>query len=279
MRFNIKYIGAKGEVDFNTYPLSYKTHNFSDYKREFESTNKVLGYGTNIDRFLRYGKEYNLTINIVGESKQEMYDSMNRMIDIFEHDIANESTARLEVNGVYLNGYMVGASDVNWELAGNGISTELTFFALDPLWIQEKSFFKSVRSLGLEQEGFTLPMGFPTSFTTDEVNLEIKNETGRGNLAEISFFGPTVDPVIDIGGQTYGVKGTLLDNERFVIDQRDKTVVKITMTGDVFNVFNDRQKSPSVFTPLPHGITPVSYNNEFSIEITIFEGVVEPRWK
>lgn len=279
MRFNIKYKGAKGEVDFTKSPLSYQTNDFSDYKREFTSTNRKLGFGTTIDKFQRYGKEYNFTINITGKTRELMYREINRMIDIFEHDVMNENLARLYVNGVYVSGYIVGAKDMNWTLAGNGISSELTFFAVDPFWIQEKNYAYSTVGNISEEEGFILPMGFPMSFTSLQSELQVQNTIGKDNLSKIIFYGPVVNPVIEVGGQTYAVSGELLANERYEIDQRNKTVTKITASGDYFDAFNDRQKSPSVFNPIKNGVHTVVYDKTFSVEIIVYESLVEPQWK
>lgn len=281
MRFKTKYLGELGEIDFTKPPFSYSTNDFSDYMRSIETSNRSLGYGTSVNKFNHFGKEFKITINIVGKDEQEMIDAVNNMVKVFEYDITHEKLAKLEVNGTYVSGYMIGSEDAEWTRAINAMQSTLTFFAVDPRWIKEsRYYFDVINNEGEEvYEGFTLPMGLPTYFSSMQRELELDNTSGRDNLAKIIFYGPVTDPAIQIDEQPYGVKGTLLENERIEIDQRNKTVIKITAAGDSFSVFNDRQKSPSIFAPIPIGEQTVSYDKRFSVEIILYEGVIEPPWR
>lgn len=278
MRFRIKYIGGIGEIDFNKSPFSYITHTFSNYQHDYTAISRPMTFGSKIDKFNRFGKEYTLSINVVEQSKEKLYKAMNEMTRVFEHDINEMTPGKLCVNDRYVMGYFTSAIDENWELSGNAFIVNLTFYALDPYWIKEKTFRHNVFGDVLDNIGFKLPMGFPTHFVAKETVFGVENAESKGSLAKIIFYGPVINPSIEIGGQTYAVKGQLLENERYEIDQRDKSVTKIDSTGVRFNAFNDRQKHPSVFTPLPRGNHVVSYDYNFSVEIILYEGSVEPEW-
>ena len=95
---------------------------------------------------------------------------------------------------------------------------------------------------------------------------------------KISVFGPCSNPEFIIGENTYRVNGTLLSGERYEIDQRTKTVIKVTNSGEIVNAFNLRNKTESVFEPIEPGENILSYNGDFAIEITIFYERSEPLW-
>lgn len=90
--------------------------------------------------------------------------------------------------------------------------------------------------------------------------------------------GPAVNPSFSIGGNIYQVNGTLLAGERFVINQLENKVTKITNSGEVINAFNLRSKTYSVFEPIPTGESLLTYTGEFAISLNLFYERGEPRW-
>ena len=64
-----------------------------------------------------------------------------------------------------------------------------------------------------------------------------------------------------------------------MINQINKTVEKVTNSGEVINSFNLRNKEYSVFDPIPAGESIMTYSGEFPISITLFYERGEPKWK
>lgn len=274
MRFNVKYIGAGGTVDMSSAPILYQEHDFMKRETGYNSTPLVSGLGSKLTRFFREAKEYKIALSVWGD---DMHATLNGMTDVFERDIFSQTPGKLFVNEEYLNCYIIASNVGDWTLAGNGVSVELTVMAEKPLWIKEELLSYGTFTAG-SATGFILPTAIPFGFTSNTGIRQLIVDHHSSVLAEISLFGPSVNPSFSIGEQIYQVNGTLLAGERFVINQLDKTVIKVTNSGEVINCFNLRSKTYSVFEPIPAGENILTYSGEFAISINLFYERGEPQW-
>ena len=274
MRFSVKYIGAGGTVDMSSAPILYQEHDFMKRETAYNSTPLVSGLGSKLTRFFKEAKEYKISLSVWGE---DMHATLNGMTDVFERDIFSQTPGKLFVNEEYLNCYIIASNVGDWTLAGNGVSVELTVMAEKPLWIKEELLSYGTFTAG-SATGFILPTAIPFRFTSNTGIRQLIVDHHSSVLAEISLFGPFVNPSFSIGEQIYQVNGTLLAGERFVINQLDKTVIKVTNSGEVINCFNLRSKTYSVFEPIPAGENILTYSGEFAISINLFYERGEPQW-
>ena len=274
MRFNVKYVGAGGTVDMSSAPILYQDHDFMKREIGYNSTPLVSGLGSKLTRFFREAKEYKIALSVWGD---DMHATLNGMTDVFERDIFSQTPGKLFVNEEYLNCYIIASNVGDWTLAGNGVSVELTVMAEKPLWIKEELLSYGTFTAG-SATGFILPTAIPFGFTSNTGIRQLIVDHHSSVLAEISLFGPFVNPSFSIGEQIYQVNGTLLAGERFVINQLDKTVIKLTNSGEVINCFNLRSKTYSVFEPIPAGENILTYSGEFAISINLFYERGEPQW-
>lgn len=274
MRFNVKYIGAGGEVDMSTAPILYREHDFMKREHNYSATALVSGLGSKLARFYREAREYTIQLSVWGVN---MHDTLNEMTDVFERDIFLQKPGKLLVNEEYLNCYIIASEVSDWTLAGNGVVVSLTILAEKPLWIREELLSYGTFTAG-SATGFILPTAIPFGLTSNVGIRQLIVDSNLSASAEISLFGPFVNPSFSIGEHIYQVNGTLLAGERFVINQLDKTVIKITNSGEVINCFGLRSKTYSVFEPIPAGENILTYSGEFAISINIFYERGEPQW-
>lgn len=274
MRFNVKYIGAGGEVDMSTAPILYKEHDFMKREHRYSATELINGLGSKLSRFYREAREYTIQLSVWGA---DMHDTLNTMTDIFERDVFLGVPGRLQVNNEYLPCYVIASDVGDWTLAGNGVTVELTILAEKPLWIREELLSYGTFTAG-SATGFILPTAIPFGLTSSAGIRQLIVEHHASVLAEISLFGPSTNPSFNIGSHMYQINGTLLSGERFVINQMDKTVIKVTNSGEVINCFNLRSKTSSVFEPIPAGENILTYTGEFAISINLFYERGEPQW-
>jgi len=275
MRFQVKYEGAGGIVDMSTAPVLYREHDFIKRAHNYNATALVSGLGSKLTRFYKEAVEYTIQLSVWGV---DMYDTLNNMTEVFERDIFLKVPGRLQVNDEYLNCYIIASDVGDWTLAGNGVTVELTILAEQPIWINEQLLSFGTFTSG-SATGFILPTVIPFGLTSDIGVQQVVVEHFSSVRAEISLFGPSVNPSFTLGTHIYQVNGTLLDGERFVINQLTKTVVKVTNSGEVINCFNLRSKTYSVFEPVPSGESMLTYSGEFAISINLFYERGEPRWK
>ena len=274
MRFSVKYTGAGGIVDMSTAPILYQEHDFMKRENSYNATALINGLGSRLSRFYRDAREYKISLSVWGA---DMHDTLNNMTDIFERDVFLRVPGRLQVNDDYLNCYVIASDVGDWTLAGNGVTVELTILAEKPLWIREELLSYGTFTSG-SAEGFILPTAIPFGLTSSAGIRQLIVEHHASVLAEISLFGPSVNPSFNIGSHMYQINGTLLAGERFVINQMDKTVVKVTNSGEVINCFNLRSKTSSVFEPIPAGENILTYTGEFALSINLFYERGEPQW-
>lgn len=274
MRFNVKYTGAGGEVDMSTAPILYREHDFMKREHNYSATALVSGLGSKLARFYREAREYTIQLSVWGVN---MHDTLNEMTDVFERDIFLQKPGKLLVNEEYLNCYIIASEVSDWTLAGNGVVVSLTILAEKPLWIREELLSYGTFTAG-SATGFILPTAIPFGLTSNAGIRQLIVDSNLSASAEISLFGPFVNPSFSIGEHIYQVNGTLLAGERFVINQLDKTVIKITNSGEVINCFDLRSKTYSVFEPIPAGENILTYSGEFAISINLFYERGEPQW-
>jgi hypothetical protein len=274
MRFNVSYTGAGGTLDMSTAPILYREHDFMSRKHNYNATALISGRGSKLTRFYKEAVEYTIQLSVWGA---DMHATLNNMTDIFERDIFLQQPGRLQVNEEYLNCYVIASEVGDWTLAGNGVTVELTILAEKPLWIREELLSYGTFTAG-SSTGFILPTAIPFALTSSAGIRQLIVEHHASVLAEISLFGPSVNPSFNIGSHLYQINGTLLAGERFVINQLDKTVIKVTNSGEVINCFNLRSKTSSVFEPIPAGENILTYTGEFAISINLFYERGEPQW-
>lgn len=275
MRFNVKYIGAGGTVDMSSAPILYQEHDFMKRTHGYEVTQLLSGIGGRLTRFQKDSREYKIILSVW---RDDMYDTLNWMTDIFDRDVAEKVPGKLFVNDEYLQCYVVGSDVKNWTLSGNGVAVELTIFAEKPIWVKEElQTFDTFEANSAA--GFKLPTAIPFGFTSSAGSRQLNIDHYTSVLAEISLFGPATSPSFSIGSHIYQVFGALSAGERYVINQINKTVKKITNSGEVINSFNLRNKEYSVFDPIPAGESIMNYSGEFPISITLFYERGEPKWK
>lgn len=277
MKYDIKYVSNNGIVELSTHPLVYTGQDFFRKRHAYESTNLISGRGVKVKRFYRDAEEYTLSLGLLTTDRTEADERYQRMSAVFENDIEDRKPGKLYVNGSYLECYVISSETEDMSVAGVMFAIQLTILAEKPLWIREEPL--NFETFTVEaSSGFILPTAIPFGFTANPGIRQLSIDHYASVPAEISFFGQAVNPSFSIGSHIYQVNGTLLAGERFVINQLDKTVVKVTNSGEVINAFNLRSKTSSVFEPIPAGGNVLTYSGEFAISLILFYERGEPRW-
>lgn len=272
----LKYIGYLGEIDLNSDDIKLLTSSdFFNYSYKVETISNIGGSGERLKSISLPSRQLSFTLLFKGLAAKEQVLLLN---SYFARDIERKVPGKLMFNGSYVQCFISQSTKINPKSYKNFEEVNYTAFIIDPLWITEKQYDFSIYTQENEKEGFKIPMRFPMRFVANDKKAIVDNNISSKTLAEITFYGPVTNPMIIIDNVPYSVEGTLLNNERYIIDQRDKSVVKVTSSGDIINSFNLRQKSPSVFDPIPEGKHIVGYDGSFSIRIILFEGSVEPSW-
>ncbi len=232
----------------------------------------------NGSRLIRLSKSYReFAILVIAKgTAQEVAEGVNHLNAVVEVDLLSKTQGQLWLGEQYINCFVTASVHEEY-IQGNFVSFELTIFTLYPFWTTEELNSFATFSTGAAT-GFILPTALPFNIGTTLGTSRIVNEHYAPSQAVITMFGPAVNPSFTIGDHVYTVNGALGAGERFVIDQRANTLVKITQPGEVINAFNQRGKQYSVFEPIPVGESQVYYSGEFAIDILLLKERSAPQW-
>lgn len=281
METKIKYVGSVDTLDFNQPPFYWQEDKTDLFNFEFEpqTLNNQLRWGNYVSDFKLKTKTFNLKVAIHPRNKNEQVKNelINRINYVASADVSKRTPGKLYVNDEYVDCYIIANSFDNFNALNSAEFITLQVTIPTPEWTSEYRYKYGIESP--TDGGFKLPTSFPFAFESRRKEFVVKNDQYSAMPVEIIFYGPCINPSIRFGGQSYGASLELLNSERLIINQLTNTVTKITQSGELIDVFNDRQKTPSVFNFLEPGEHTIESVGTFLFEITVFERKVHPTWK
>lgn len=276
MKYHIYYEGLAGTIDFSKYPYIYDTHDLFDYEYGSITTELPAQNRTTLDQLYCSGKMKTLTVQIVGKQKAQCLNDLEYKLN---YDIVAKKPGKLYVNDEYLNCYLISSTKKEWNQYKDFEYITLTLFCESPKWIYEQLYEFSVYEQSKVKNGFKFPAYFPFSWKYNRNSRKIVNEHYTDVKCELIFFGPISNPKIKIGNYSYEIQDEILANERFEINQLNKTIVKITETGETVNVFHKRNKEHNVFEPIRKGENLIETTETFAFSVRLYTERNEPQWK
>lgn len=276
--FNLKYVSSQGiEVDLTGRPYLWSVNNLSDYEWNVEAAPlRPSGIGAGRSRLTRGNQSKNVEIAVYRGDGESVYADVDYLLGVFETDVLRGQYGKLFIGQQYCEGYFTAAQHTIWK--NNRVAKlALTFTTDYPFWIEEETLVLPIFSESA-LPGLKLPTLIPFHVLAPLGSVPISNRHYAPASSEITFFGPAVNPSVTVGSHIYTVSGILGDGERFVIDQKNRTVVKTTQSGEQINAFKQRGKSYSVFEPIPVGTETVYYSGEYAVEIKMLIERSKPTW-
>lgn len=268
----LRYSGLKGSLNLNEDGIVLlQGEDFFTTRYAVESIPNGTGIGSYFDRVTLNTRTYKFSLFVSDPLKMRLIN------DYFTSDINAGTPAKLYVNESYIECFITDMNHSAPNMYKEGEIIEYLVTCLTPLWIKEERY-EFVKQSGDLEGGLKLPFSFPFSFKLSSTSQAINNKNTSSSKAELIFYGPFMEVDIGIGNCRYKVEAELLENERLIINQRDNTITKVTMSGDRINMFNYRNKEESVFKPIPPGEHVVSANMEYSFEIVVFGERGMPEW-
>lgn len=272
----LSYHSSSGQtVDLTNWPFYWNETSIRDYAWEYESVKKPIGYGSRFTRITR-GVTEKPIILLVYDKGNDIYDLVDELMGVFESDVARETPGRLYFNDYYTTGYITSVS-VGDRIRNIYTKLELTFTTEYPMWVLEEKITLPAYA-GSTGEGFKFPFNFPFGFVASMGAVQLINDHYALTNAIIRFYGPAENPQLAIGTHIYTVNGALGASERFEIDQLNRTVQKITQSGEKINSFAQRGKEYSVFEPIHPGASVAFYNGAYDIEVILLPERSVPKW-
>lgn len=275
----IKYTNSAGTtLILNQGSYLVSTHDLRNFAWNYVATNRPSGYGGRVS-FNRPVQEKIINIGIRGSSAEEFELNAAAFHALTEVDILNSSPGRLYLGEQYLTCYLSTSSKVNYHSRrGNWVSKELVIVVTEPFWHTEGT----TRFLLGEPDEIIGGKRYPNRYSYRYIASTSSGTIDNPNYAAapmiITIYGPAENPSVTIGNKSYAIGATIGAEQRIIINQLEKTIISLTDTGTIQNLFDYRSKTNDTFAYIEPGAQTVIYTGEFTFDVTIITQRSEPSW-
>ena len=266
----VNHMGESIDLDSGAYLMDIGT--IRDYAWQYQSSNDRI---SSFSRPAIAQKE--CTILIRGIDALDAAQKRNSFFSLVEKDVLAMMPGKLWVDDYYLSCYIVSSTKsghVNTRRFG---VIGVTILTDSCRWVREDtvSFGSGIENV----EGYGYPYGCPYGYPNSMTSQRVINSGIAPLKFRATVYGPVTSPSFAIGGHYYTVDNAgLLDGEYMVIDQVEKTIVKVGTSGDKTNLFANRSAESYIFEPVPTGASVVSWDGSFGFDITLIHERSEPEW-
>lgn len=257
-------------IDFGNAGIYVKGSDLHDYSWTIsQKNNRISG-------FKRAVSSKSLPVIIHASTPEEGVDARNRLMEIAEKDILAQQPGRLIIGDYYLTCYITASKKTSYLKSLRRMDTTLTITTDRPYWVRET--LSSFRKNALENAWFDYPFDYSYDYASSLISAQLNNGDFTATNFRMTFFGPCANPAVHIAGHIYRVACTAESGELIVVDSAEKTIRKIARNGAETNAFNLRDRTSYIFQKIPPGISQVSWDGEFGVDVTLLEERSEPKW-
>lgn len=271
MRDAMKYFNHYNEeIDFGSANILINMNDFRDYKWSYNSQyNKITSFEKKI-------KSNKLPVIVVGEDAREV---ANHIFEVIEKDVLTNTAGKMFIGDYYLRGYFVGSIKKDYKHE-NVVELELEFISDQGYWLKESPFLFRIddEGTGGDEFGLGYSYDYPYGFSSPISSQNMVNTSFVPANFIINIYGAVTNPHIIVGGNTYHIAETLLENEILTINSREKVAYLTTAEGERRNVFSKRDMNYYLFEKIPTGVLKVLYEPECNFDIVLLEERSEPQW-
>ena len=261
-------------IGFDTWPLRWDDTDLQSYSWKVSTVKRTSGYGSKITDISREATSKKIKLKIC-DYGNDVAVYTNYLASVFEPDVIAKTPGKLWINESYTSGFITGM-DLGKRIERQYLELTLTFSTEYPFWITEELHTFEPLTEG-SATGFILPTELPMAIVAPS-SRQLVNDHYAACNAIITMYGPVSDPQFSLGSHVYAVSGSLSDGDRIEIDQKAKTVTKISSSGERLNFFYARGKTYSVFEPIPAGENYITSNNDYTFEILLLKERSDPEW-
>lgn len=267
------YTSSDGEVFTfgGTSPIFADETDLMRYEWEIIRANKrVVGAS-------RTPIEISIPVSVLADTELQGAEVFNRLVHAFERDLSTKQPGTLYVNGYEMAAYATAAQLVPDEMFGcYEIESTINFLFDRDAWTKAKGTILKPRN---EEDNKWLDFEYDFEYDYGSTFRQIFIENPSAGYSDvcITIYGPTSNPAVIIGGNTYAVDVDVLEGGRLVIDGRNKSGIFLyNAYGEAQNVFDKRRRGKRgsgnyVFEKVPPGMNAVEWDGQFMIEINIYD--------
>lgn len=266
----LKYVNHLGEtLEFNGKNFFTNSYVLRDYAWNYDNEfNKIKNLNTS-------GlTSKTLQVSIHASGKDEAYRLFNFFFEIFEKDVLAKTPGKFYIGNYYFSCYVISSAKKSFESAQNLLNLDLTVLSDTNKWVRETSYDFSKNQI-ISGHGYAYR--YPYRYSSGTIKT-FANEALNDSNFKLIIYGSCSNPGVYIGDHLYSMDILIEKNERVEIDSREKSILKIQSDGTKVSVLNFRNRTSYIFKRIPTGVIPVSWNNDFGFDITVYDERSEPAW-
>ena len=278
---NIYYENTQGKrISLSQWPLVVQEpERLFSYQWNYDTTGDSDKNGR-IKSFFSGITEKPIPIAVFADNEQEFFEALELLHEITVVDILARKKGRLYIDDQqYMSCYIYASEKEEWDWQLDYIDITVTLLTDYPFWITEQKYL--LRYIVSPDKLFLdYPYDYPYDYASEhDTHRDTINNTHYSDCHFLAiFYGPCTDPSLVVDAHPYSVTVTLEDGEYLRLDTRDRTITKVTVTGDEINEFNNQRRDVSIFEKITPGMHTVTWNGTFGVDMILYEERSEPKW-
>lgn len=241
-------------------------------------------YNSNFDEITSFRKgitKRKMKIIILAQTEEEGIEKRNKIFEIFEQDVLEESQGKLRKGDYYLNCYVVASSKSKWFSSERYMENTITIISDRSDWVSEKKFefLKSSESEKVEMDDLKkYPYKYGYYYKNQISSGTILNTSVNTSDFVMRIYGAVTNPLVMIGKHTYQVNVSINQGEYVEIDSENKTIYLIHANGRKESIYWSASKDSYIFQPIEKGTQTISWNGSFAFDLILKNKRSEPLW-
>lgn len=277
--YRIYYENSGGEtVRFDEAPIVVQTTGLFDWQWNISAYDRALRDGGRAVAARRPVQDRTLVLDVFADTQVDHNAAIDRLHNVLEYDLCTLTPGKLWINDRYVRCFVyasVKTIDRDWTTY---TVVGLTLKIISPAWVKEETVTVLPVTAAEDSADKKYPGKYPYKYSEGGSVARFVNDTASSAPMIIKIFGACDNPSVYVGENEYSVNTTIAAGEYVMIDQRDKSIVRVSQSGARTNIFNLRKKSVDNFLPASPGTLAVSCSGQFACEVTFLTQRSEPEW-
>lgn len=256
------------------WPYMAHANDLLNFEWSFEKSESM--HGNKIYNFCRKTAIKYIDIDISANTREKYYDALNNIISIAEKDILAGKQGKLYLGKRYVSCNIYAVNTDDWNFDNDIQEKRLKIIIPNPAWIEETT----IRfDRGQNEEEYFYPYDFPYDYPSGNLRSDLKNSHYVACDFKMTIYGSCTNPMIYIGDNTYQLDYTIGEKEYVTIDSKEGTIVLTKENGDKVNIFAHRNTNYNIFSKIPAGISPVTWESGVkTFDVIVISERGEPDW-
>ena len=277
--YSIYYENSGGEtVRFDEAPIVVQTTGLFDWQWNISAYDRAIRDGGRAVAARRPVQDRTVVLDVFADTQADHNAAIDRLHNVLEYDLCALTPGKLWINDRYVRCFAyasVKTLDRDWSTY---TVVGLTLKLISPAWVKEESVTVLPVTTATDTADKKYPGKYPYKYSEGGNIARFVNDTASSAPMIIKIFGACSNPSVYVGENEYSVNTSISVGDYVIIDQRAKSIVRVSQGGVRTNIFNLRKKSVDNFAPAPSGTLAVSCSGQFACEVTFLTQRSEPEW-